>query len=475
LWNCPLNKAIQGGNSITLIHPSSTTDSGLGCTRYTRLTFYPLKDRQGNVDAVLEWRRDVSAERDLETQVLRHRHQLLALSRVSSAVSGLRDLDAILNVALDTVLEIIHGTIGGILLLDPRTQKLSYRVQRGLSAKFVGEMQLGVGEGIAGKVAQTGEPIVVKDVSLDPRTARLELVSAEGLKGFVSVPLRTKDGVVGVMNIASHLPGQFTTEDMHLLSLVGDQLGTAIEQARLYEQLSGATERYHILLQHVLTAQEEERKRIARELHDETSQMLTGLALNLQAIIERAEMADIKDAKIKEGLKKAHSLAVQTGVEVTKLINALRPTLLDSLGLAPAIQRYIETWLQPIGINASLRTQGGDRLPSEIEVALFRITQEAINNIIKHSEARNAMIDLECDADKCKLRIEDDGKGFDVGEIKSIDKYGRGVGIFSMKERVALVGGSCAVESAPGEGTKIVVEVPLIGRAKDAKDQSAGG
>jgi len=472
-WDCPLEKVIQSGSPITATQPCPTTDAEPGVSRYTRFTVYPIRDRDGNVTAAVCLRRDVTAERELEREILTRHHQLLALSRISSAVSGQWHLNDILNVALDTVLEIIHGTIGGILLLDERTQELHYQVQRGLSAKFAEEMQLEVGEGIAGRVAQTGEPTLVEDVSEDPRTARLDLVSAEGLKGFVSVPLRAKKKVVGVMNVASHRPGQFAKEDMYLLDSIGYQLGVAIEQARLYERLSNTTERYQSLLQHSLTAQEEERKRIARELHDGTSQMLTGLALNLQAAMDIAQMDGIQNARMEERLKKAHSLAVQTSIEVTKLINDLRPTLLDSLGLAPAIQRYVETWLQPEGINATVKTRGHERLPSEVEVALFRITQEAINNVMKHSAAKNVDIDLQCDGEKCVLRIEDDGKGFDVQEITKVEKTGRGVGLFGMKERVTLVGGSCSVQSQPGQGTTIVSEVPLTGSTIDAEDQGA--
>jgi signal transduction histidine kinase len=416
----------------------------------------------------------VTAERELEAQSLRRRHQLLALNRISSAVSGLGDLDAILQVALDTVLEIINGTIGGILLLDEKDQRLRHRVHRGLSAKFAEDLQLRVGEGIVGEVALSGEPMLVRDVSEDKRTARRDLVSAEGLRGLVCVPLKAKNAVLGVMHVASHVPAQFTSEDMYLLDLIASQLGTAIEQARLCEGVSRASERYQALLQHVLTAQESERKRIARELHDETSQMLTGLALHLQAIIEIASVAEGGESQIVARLKKAHALTVETSLEITRLINDLRPTLLDSLGLAPAIQRYVETWLEPVGIDASVKTAFSNRLPSEVEVALFRITQEAINNIIRHSEARHAKINLECDAEKCTLRIHDDGVGFDTSEITRIDKRGRGVGVFSMKERVALVGGSCAIESQPGEGTHITVKVPLPGSVKDAEDTSAG-
>lgn len=474
LWDCPLTRVMQSHSPVTTIHFLRSLPTEANANRYVKLTMYPIKNLEGEAIAAACVRRDVTAERQLESEVLTRHHQLLALNRISSAVSGLSQLDEILHVALDTVLEIIHGTIGGILLVDHKTQTLQYRVQRGLSAKFVAEMKLQVGEGIAGTVAKTGKSILVKDISQDQRTAHLELVSAEGLRGFISVPLKAKNEVVGVMNIASYMPGQFAKEDMYLLESIGYQLGTAIEQARLYERLRNATERYQKLLQHALTAQEEERKRIARELHDGTSQMLTGLALNLQAAMDLSEMSGIKDERIEERLKKAHALAVQTSIEVTKLINDLRPTLLDSLGLAPAIQRYAETWLQPKGIHTSLRTRGHERLPSEVEVALFRITQEAINNIMKHSEAKNVLIDLECDGEKCVLRIEDDGKGFDVQEITKVEKTGRGIGLFGMKERVTLVGGSCTIQSQPGKGTTIISEVPLAGRRKDAEDQSAG-
>jgi signal transduction histidine kinase len=475
LWDCPLAKVMETGNPCSSTHQCGTMDTERGVNRYIKLTMYPLKDPDGRVLAAVCLRRDVTAERELETEMLTRHHQLLALSRISSAVSGLSHLDDTLNVALDTVLEIVNGTIGGILLLDERTQELTYRVQRGLSGKYAEEMRLKLGEGISGTVAQTGEPVLVLDMSRDPRTARLDLVRTEGLKSFVGVPLRAKNRVLGVMNIASHLPGEFAKEDMYLLDSIGHQLGVAIEQAELYERLSNATERYQTLLQHAMTAQEEERKRIARELHDSTSQMLTGLALNIQAAMDVAEMNGIHDPMMEERLKKAHSLAVETSLEVSKLINDLRPTLLDSLGLAPAIQRYIETWLQPKGINTSLKTRGHERLPSEVEVALFRIAQEAVNNITRHSEAKHVDIDLQCDGEKCVLKIRDDGKGFDVQEITKVDKTGRGVGLFGMQERVTLVGGTCSVDSTPGQGTTIVSEVPYTGSTDNADNTSAGG
>jgi len=460
LWDCPLQQVLQSGNMATVIHPVNLP----GVHGYVKITAYPLRDKQGNVEAVVELRKDVTAERDLETQILRRHHQLVALSRISSAVSGLLDLDTILRTALDTVLELIDGDIGGILLLDDERKTLSYRVQRGLSAKYVEETRILLGESIAGKVAEVGEPIILEDISKDPRVTRPDLVLAEGLKGFVSIPLKSKDEVVGVMNVASHAVGRFGVDDVSLLSAIGDYLGTAIEQARLYDRLAEAGERYRALLQHALTAQEQERKRIARELHDETSQAITSVTLSLQAIMTIAEMKGIGDAEFMEKVRATHSYAVHAGYEIVRLMKELRPSLLDELGMPAAIHRYAKDTLQAQGIKVSAEFSGTEkRFPPEIEVTLFRVAQGLIGNILEHSEAKNALIKLECDENECVLYIEDDGKGFDVSKLTRVDPSGRGAGLFTIKERVGLVGGKCRVDSHPGRGTKVTVKVPLGG------------
>ncbi len=468
LWDCPLREVLRSGGVSTTVHPIRN----LGADQYLKVTMYPLRDSHGNINAAVELRRDVTAERDLETQILRRHHQLFALSRISSAVSGLHDLDAILRIALDSVLEVINGAIGGILLVDEETRTLSYRIHRGVSAKYAEEMRMSVGEGIAGRVAQTGEPILLEDISKDPRTVRHDLVSAQGIRGVVSIPLKVKDKVVGVMNVASTEAGRFGSDDVSLLNSIGDYLGTTIEQTRLYQRLARAGERYQALLQHALATQEDERKRIARELHDETSQALTSLTLSLQAIIGMAQLKGIEDTELLDMLKKTQSQAVYAGNEIVKLMKELRPTLLDELGMYAAIHRYAKDILQPQGINVSAEFRGTDkRLPMEVEVTLFRIAQGAIGNILEHSQAKNAAITVECDANECRLRIEDDGKGFDVRKLTQVESGGRGAGVFTMKERVRLVGGDCKIESQPGRGTKVNVNVPLSRDLSHEEDQ----
>jgi signal transduction histidine kinase len=414
-----------------------------------------------------------------QTKAEKPYRELLALSRVSAAVSGLRDLDAILNVALDSVLQIMNGTIGGILLIDEQTQTLSYRVYRGLSDKYAQEMRLKVGEGIAGRVAQSGKAVLVEDISTDPRAAWVALISTEGLKAFISVPLRAKDTVLGVLNVASHQPRHFTKDDMHLLHAIGDQVGVAIEQAELYDRLRKERQNYQRLARHMLMAQEEERARVARELHDETSQSLTGLSLSMQALLSIAKASNFGDAAFKAKLEKAYNITLQLSSEISKIMKSLRPTALDSLGLGPAVHQYAESRLQSAGISVSVNHSGmNQRLPKEVEFALYRIAQGAIANIAWHSKAKNAMIRLRHTSEEFAMEIEDDGKGFDASKPIQVDESGHGRGLLSMKERASLLGGTCDIQSQPGKGTKITVRIPshvltLLWSKADEKDKGA--
>ena len=400
---------------------------------------------------------------------------ILALSRISAALSGLWDLDAILGVGLDSALEYMNGTVGEILLINESTKSLSRRVHRGLSQEFVTGLRTNLGEGITGTVAQSGKAILLEDISADPRVAHRELIIAEGLKAFISVPLRAKEVVLGVLNIASHRRRKFTNDDVYFLYAIGDQLGIAIEHARLYERLRNARERLRKLARQNLVAEEDERRRIARELHDETSQSLSGIALQLQALIEMSGMSGTPSEEFVSGLKKVQALTVQVHNEVSRLISNLHPALLDTLGLVPAVRQYAETRLHSLEMDVSVEIKGKElRLPPEVEAALFRFIQGAVGNVAQHSQAKNVSVLLEFRPDEFIMKVSDNGQGFDVSEITDVEESGRGRGLFSMRERIGFLSGKSGIESETGKGTTVWASIPIGQEVEYAKDKSTG-
>ncbi len=227
----------------------------------------------------------------------------------------------------------------------------------------------------------------------------------------------------------------------------------AIERSRaLTEQLA----------QQVLSAQEEERRRIARELHDETLQALATLVIYADAATDAArerEMPALQDA-----LVRLRGVADNTLGDLRNIIADLRPSLLDDLGLPTAIRWQAQHRLENAGIRVDVQVRGeGRRLNPAVEIALYRVSQEAISNVLKHAHASYVEIDLDLSRDDCvALRIEDDGAGFKFEPQGR--STGRGVGLFGMHERISLVGGELAIDSAPGEGTELRISVPLAGR-----------
>jgi signal transduction histidine kinase len=229
-----------------------------------------------------------------------------------------------------------------------------------------------------------------------------------------------------------------------------------MELERLYQQLRLRDEERSDLLAKIITAQEEERRRVARELHDDISQTLTGLVMSLgsaEAIME----SDPNAAKQRlESLRHLTSEAVE---DVRRLIRDLRPSLLDDLGLVPAVSWYVENYLAPAGVKATLETSDLDhRLALTLEITLFRVVQEAITNIVKHAQAKTASICLKVTSSTIVGSIEDDGKGFNVND-QHRGKHG-GVGILGMKERIELLKGKLRVASEPGKGTRVHFEIP---------------
>jgi len=239
------------------------------------------------------------------------------------------------------------------------------------------------------------------------------------------------------------------------------KLMTSQEELRhLYKDAQRKEEIRGELLHSLLSIQEEERRRIARELHDETSQTLASLNANLEAAITMLP-ADI--AKAKAILRKTQHHSVNILEEIHRLIYELRPVVLDDLGLVTAIQWLTENSLQKAGINVNFKTRGRvKKLDSQLAITLFRVIQEATNNIAKHADAKSANISMHFMKSIIKVTVTDDGRGFDVEEAINTRDRPRGLGILGMKERVQLMRGKFEIRSRLGGGTEIDIEIPLI-------------
>ena len=233
----------------------------------------------------------------------------------------------------------------------------------------------------------------------------------------------------------------------------------AKDNARLYAELQQKEQLRGELLHRVISAQEDERKRIARELHDETSQGLTALMVGLDTV----HMASTQDVqKADAHLRSCKSIAETLLKNLHRLIADLRPSLLDDLGLVPAIAWYGEQRLKPLGIAFRLDEDGPkSRLPTSIETALFRIVQEAITNIIRHAHATAVNVRFARQEGFVTLQVSDNGQGFDPQTLQPSDAHGKGLGLRGMQERASILGGEFQMQTAPGKGTVITIHVPV--------------
>jgi signal transduction histidine kinase len=237
-----------------------------------------------------------------------------------------------------------------------------------------------------------------------------------------------------------------------------DEIGSlGVAFKNMSDELKHKEEMRVRLLAKVIGVQEEERKRIARELHDETGQALTSLMVGLKFIEDSAGATPVRGE-----ITKLRALAAQTLNEVHHLASDLRPSLLDDLGLFAAVQRYAEEYSEKMGLNVDCYVDnlGRQRLPSEVEVTFYRIIQEALTNVAKHAEASNVSIVLRYRDSSLVATVEDDGKGFNVDSVLASTR-GNKLGLFGMYERISLIGGKLTIESKHGEGTTVFLETPL--------------
>lgn len=376
-------------------------------------------------------RETIGRLRDSEESYRQQNRGLLAINTVSRVTSLNADLSGVLDQVLSKLVEVM-----------------------GLS-----DVQIVI----------SSEALAVAD---DPRQhdEHLKSLGSAEPKEISRIPLVAKSRVVGSLIVGAS--ASLSDADRGILHAVGRQLGVVIENVELWNRLKRREEMVSQLLQKIITAQEEERKRIARELHDETNQSLAALAVGLKTASALVTRDAEKAESMMEALKES-TVAIMR--ELHNIIYDLRPTLLDDLGLIPAIRWCAENRLATQGVEVAVSATGSPaRFPAEIETALFRIAQEAISNAAKYSGASCVQLSLEIKAGAVRLRVEDDGRGFDRDQVLN-DKSGKGsLGLLGMIERATLLGGRADVASAPGRGTVIFVEIPIAREGGESNEEDSG-
>jgi signal transduction histidine kinase len=368
--------------------------------------------------------------------------QLESLNEIGNALASEIELEPLLALVARRLRELVDARL--VLIAIPQGDALDVAAAEGEGSYGVVGMQLEFAGSKAGRVLERRRSERVDSVLEDPEIDQ-QAARRLGVHSALFVPLIARGQAIGVM-IAHDRSGpspSFTDDDLRLAETLAARAAVAVD---LSERVGRDA------LRRVVEAQELERKRLARELHDETGQALTSILLGLKPLEQGAASDEDRAA-----VASLRELVVSTLQDVRRLAVELRPSALDDFGLATAVERLAETFREQTGIQVDLESQLGDgRLPSEVETALYRIVQEALTNVVKHAEANCVSILLTHRDTSVAAVIEDDGAGFDPAAVG--DDV---LGLVGMRERVGLVGGRLRIESGEDTGTTIVAEVPI--------------
>ena len=408
--------------------------------------------------------RAIETERELQIAA----RELSLLYEASSLLTANYDLETLMQAAIDRIVRIIDPIDRGLIAVPAEQSGCDIAFYAASGFDKPGEIEEATDRWVAFCVCNCQDSAcwydkddqnVSTQLSERPIVVHPEQPNGLSLRRAV-LPLVAQDRAVGTVLLETAPEGPYLTvlEVPTLVALVR-QLAVAIENARLVLQLRQREARRAELLQRATKAQEAERKRIARELHDDTGQALTALALGLRGI---SRLIERKPEVAAEQVSQLQAISQQSLDELRHLISDLRPSHLDDLGLPAALRWYAEQVQNRGTLDVRLQVQGEPYpLSPEMETTLFRIAQESVGNVIKHAEATEAVIDLSYDSGQVTLCIVDNGQGFDPAEVL---KPGAGLawGLIGIQERVTLAGGTVDIDSDPAHGTRIEVRVPTL-------------
>ncbi|MEW5957996.1 MAG: GAF domain-containing sensor histidine kinase, partial [Chloroflexota bacterium] len=377
---------------------------------------------------------------------------LHVVHEVTGSLTSELNLEPLLYKILTQAVEVMNASAGSLLLLDELTDELVFAVIKGGGGENLKGVRMSRDKGIAGWVATHRKPLIVDDVNSDNRHYQ-SIANSFDYKptSLLCVPMISRSKLIGVLQVLHNKPGRYFGElEELLLTTFANQSAIAIENARLYESLKEERD-------HLVVVEDEIRKRLARDLHDGPTQLLASMIMSLsftKELINRAPEHALGEID--------HNLTVAEKAlkQLRTLLFDLRPVILETQGLIPALEMYAERLRETDNLNIILTIENGfERLAPRAEVAIFAIVQEAINNAKKYAQA--VRIDLVIRADDehdiLTVLIKDDGRGFDVKQVKARYEEQGSLGLINMQERAEMIGGTLKIHSEIKRGTRVVL------------------
>lgn len=378
------------------------------------------------------------------------------LRQIAAALSANLELSAVLDMVTSAARRLTRARGAIVMLLRPGGTEFEIASASRLEdAVDIRGMRFPLEASLGGVAVRTGRSVRCRDATVDRRPLLRNLQQKSNVRGLLIVPLRGDGGVIGTLNVSSSRPRVFSDHDRRTLMQLGYQASIAIRNARLFEELRNHRQLLRQLYTQQYSVLEGERKRIAHELHDEMGPTLSAILMNLQSVKERGGGTAVDD-------KVMETEALLTGIieKIRELAYGLRPPMLEHLGLAESLKWMIETYFSGGRLIVQYRVSGPPiPLDPDLALAIYRIAQEALTNVVKHARATRVDVHLRLTASAVRLEVHDDGCGFDAGRLPSERKPG--LGLAGMRERMNHLRGRLELRSRPGKGSHLSVSCPL--------------
>jgi signal transduction histidine kinase len=382
------------------------------------------------------------------------------MASLAVKLSNQRTIGGACDDALQAAMSITGAYCAEVLFRDIQSRQLLCLAHRGPYPWCVEQSGRRLGSRLAEATLQEQLPLYVLNVGSE-MSLGFDMPSDAHLMKAASVPLVVRGRAIGAINLCGKSEADISADISDALSVVAALLAPVVENLFITERANSQDMERRQFLVREMEASEDERQHIARELHDGLGQTLTGLVMNIDGTMAMLAQPGKEQVAV-AGLQRSRDAAASALQDIRRVILALRPTILDDMGLFAALEAYARKVLEEANIRVRVRTTGQpDRLSPVVENVVFRVMQEAINNVARHSQATNCRLILTSNQKTLCAAVEDDGIGFAFDD-EAAD--GRHVGLKSMKERVDIIGGRLGMSSQPGSGTRVEVRVAHGGK-----------